>query len=266
MYTHYDNLHLGHMHRAQGWMPAVAVNGEAAWNTCSLRLKSSLWFLVIPWSLGFQCQHNIANLRFLKCLTWTGISPTYLILLGHTVDYEMVGAPWESQIVFFDDGNVAEGDRVGALALWQNSLRGRICFVQNLSIRAVVFAFFQHRKTEKHHWLHYSVKKYGWWTDHHKTSLVMIIKQYSVMLNHKKTPDVWWCLMLKSEAWDKKPVVRSVLVCGGGKAFNSLSSAPACPNKTSPGKMKPGNIELQKRYDTPIVFNGKLMINSNTNI
>ena len=101
MYTHYDNLHLGHMHRAQGWMPAVAVNGEAAWNTCSLRLKSSLWFLVIPWSLGFQCQHNIANLRFLKCLTWTGISPTYLILLGHTVDYEMVGAPWESQIVFF---------------------------------------------------------------------------------------------------------------------------------------------------------------------
>ena len=49
----------------------------------------------------------------------------------------------------------------------------------------------------------------------------------------------------------------------GGKAFNSLSSAPACPNKTSPGKMKPGNIELQKRYDTPIVFNGKIMINSN---
>ena len=174
--------------------------------------------------------------------------------------------PGSRKLFFFDDGNVAEGDRVGALALWQNSLRGRICFVQNLSIRAVVFAFFQHRKTEKHHWLHYSVKKYGWWTDHHKTSLVMIIKQYSVMLNHKKTPDVWWCLMLKSEAWDKKPVVRSVLVCGGGKAFNSLSSAPACPNKTSPGKMKPGNIELQKRYDTPIVFNGKLMINSNTNI
>ena len=130
--------------------------------------------------------------------------------------------PGSRKLLFFDDGNVAEGDRVGALALWQNSLRGKICFVQNLSIRAVVFAFFQHRNTEKHHWLHYSVKKYGWWTDHHKTSLVMIIKHYSVMLNHKKSPDVWWCLMLKSEAWQKtvglcwcvvvaKPLIRSAL-------------------------------------------------------
>ena len=59
----------------------------------------------------------------------------------------MVGALWESQTVFFDDGNVAEGDRVGALALRQNSLRGKICFVQNLSIRAVVFAVSCNRKT-----------------------------------------------------------------------------------------------------------------------
>jgi len=57
--------------------------------------------------------------------------------------------PGSRKLFFFDDGNVAEGDRVGALAPWQNSLRGRICFVQNLSIRAVVFAFFSAQKNRK---------------------------------------------------------------------------------------------------------------------